>query len=212
MKEVYLLVAVILFVVYIFATNDDPYIPIAKREKKIGSKRKIINWYSWRGPMFIEDFTNSDFEGSDRSCAYKSDKNLNFTCGEEYPGIIGTGDQVCNVDKCHKHQKYNQDFLECSEIAMFKSRTPPSTLTSADSWDNDYHNDTHRMRPPNPITGDLGNFKQVTNNNLDAPNQIKCVNKGRWDGDTCSPEHLVSKVCYKAQLDKCMRNRGHTIY
>ena len=89
-------------------------------------------------------------------------------------------------------------------------RVPP--LTSELSWKNEYWNSTYKMRGPNERTGDPGNYKQTTNNNLDNPNHLKCVNQGRWDGDTCSPTNLVSNVCYKKHLDQCMRKLGHTLY
>jgi hypothetical protein len=68
------------------------------------------------------------------------------------------------------------------------------------------------MRGPNPRTGDQGNYKQCTNNNLDAANQLKCIGQGVIDADTCSPEHLVSHACYKQNLDQCMRGFGHKAF
>ena len=78
MKEVYLLLSAIAFVVYIFATRDDPYIPIRKREKPLKSERQIINWYAWRGPMFIEDFAGDNTKDNTPPCG--SCPNKQFPC------------------------------------------------------------------------------------------------------------------------------------
>jgi hypothetical protein len=200
MKEVYLLVCAILFVVYIFATKDNPYVPIRKREKPLGSKREIINWYAWKGPMFIEDFEgkNSTKEGccNDTNPILSDDPtNIDFECCKE---------------NTEKRQKHANDFKVCNREAMKLSRTPRCAETSQHSWENKYFNCTYLMRGPNPETGDLGNYTQCTNNNLDAPNQLKCVGLGRIDADTCPTQQLVSHYNYDKVLDKCMQDKGHT--
>lgn len=186
MKEVYLLVSVILLLAYLFATHDSPYIPIRKRPKPIGSKRQIINWYAWRGPMFVEDFENPTNLPSDPS-----------SCKG-------------NAYQAEKRKKYRKDYEDCNRFAMSWCRVPP--LTSQQSWEQEYHNCSYWMRGPNELTGDPGNFKQCTNNNLDNPNHLKFVNQGRWDGDTTHPTSMASNVCYKRNLDQCMRKLGHTNY
>ena len=227
MKEVYLLLSAIAFVVYIFATRDDPYIPIRKREKPLKSKREIINWYAWRGPMFIEDFEGSKGSNDKNkintpSCG--SCPNKQFPCSiaptncgvnfvtpilSDNPMNLPSDPVACCQENELKRQKHAKDFAVCNRKAMNFCRTPPAEETSQQSWSNKYFNCSYIMRPPNWKTGDLGNYTQCTNNNLDAPNQLKCVGLGRIDADTCPPTHLVSHVCYKQKLDKCMKEKGH---
>lgn len=185
MKEVWLLISVIMLLAYLFATHDAPYIPLRKREQPLGTKRKIINWYAWRGPMFVEDFENPTALPSDA----KSCKGVDH--------------------QSFQREKRDRDFADCHKYAMSHCRTP--SFTSEQSYRNEYWNCAYWMRGPNEITGDAGNYKQCTNNNLDSPNQLACKNN-RWDGDTCNPKKRVSPVCYKRNLDQCMRSFGHKTY
>ena len=231
MKEVYLLLSAILFIVYIFATKDNPYIPIAKRPKPLGSKREIINWYAWKGPMFIEDFKGQSSESEAISpeqqpslkecdncpnkpfvCSHKGSKcSVNFVAPtlSDNPTNLPSDPVRCCQENELQRQKHSRDFQVCNREAMNSCRTPPSKETSQHSWENKYFNCSYVMRGPNWKTGDLGNYTQCTNNNLDVPNQLKCVGLGRIDADTCSPTHLVSHVCYKDKVDQCMQKKGH---
>lgn len=244
MKEVYLLVVVIFLIAYIFSTHDDPYIPIRNRKVEAPTKRKIISWHSWRGPMFIEDFGGqtdgsnpgkvprsnklSDCDGKGAAEYVKSQswphKKMGTCSGKEYDNIyIGhtlsdnpmalpsDPEECCGYNE-HKRQKHLADLKDCHKYAMSYCRQPNSEETAQKSWENKYFNCSYIMRGPNPATGDLGNYKQCTNNNLDAANQLKCIGQGVLDADTCSPEHLVSHVCYKQNLDQCMRGFGHKTY
>ena len=65
-KEIILLIAVMTLLIYLFATKDNPYVPINEREKPWRSKRRVINYYGWKGPMFIEDFNGSSKCDSNR--------------------------------------------------------------------------------------------------------------------------------------------------
>lgn len=57
-KEFILLSLTFLLLVYIFANKDNPYIPLARREQPYQSKRQIINWFGFKGPMFVEGFAD----------------------------------------------------------------------------------------------------------------------------------------------------------
>ena len=234
MKEVYLLVIVIFLIAYIFSTRDDPYIPIRKRKVEAPTKRRIINWYSWRGPMFIEDFDGSEYwkqNGGDNSQIqeYVQSGNLPHkklgTCSDrehdniymghilsDNPMALPSDPEGCCKENEYKKQKHLKDLKDCHRYAMSYCRQPNSEETAQKSWENKYFNCSFVMRGPNSETGDLGNYKQCTNNNLDAANQLKCIGQGVLDADTCSPEHLVSHVCYKQNLDQCMRGFGHKTY
>jgi hypothetical protein len=99
---------------------------------------------------------------------------------------------------------WNDKQRRCHVEAMKKCRT--RSLTSQASWENEYHNCSYFMKAPNRETGDMGNFKQCTNNNLDSPNHLVCRNSGRWDGDTSPQTQRVSHVCYQRNLEKCMQH------
>lgn len=214
MQEVYLLICAIGFVVYIFATKDIPYIPLRKREKPLTSKREIINWYAWRGPMFIEDFHDSCSDSHNNTGHNDSQKKNN--CVEfvgpilsDNPTNLPSDSIECCQENEIKRQKHLQDFKSCNRIAMKMSRTPSCAETAQHSWENKQFNCSYVMRGPDPITGDLGNYTQCTNNNLDTPNQLKCVGLGVIDSEVCPTEHLVSPYYYNKVLNKCMQDKGH---
>lgn len=225
MKEVYLLVVAILFVAYMFATHDDPYIPINQRPKPYTSKRQLISWFAFRGPMFIEDFecTHSAQTSQKNKCLSCDARNKstdakyndNIYIGSTYsdnPMNLPSDPAECCAENTMKKQKRMKDFEKCNQYAMSNSREPPAEETSQKSWENKYFNYPYVMRGPNYKTGDLGNYKQCTNNNLDDPNQLKCVGLGRIDADTCSVPHLVSHYDYKKNLDSCMKKMGNDVY
>ena len=210
-----ILITTFALILYLFATRDNPFIPEELKEKPYKSKEEIINWYAWRGPMFREDFGNignkpgyyanampyETFESTD-----DVENFGNYTLPSDPSSCAGV------KDACKRKTKFYKDHQCCHEEAYKECGRYPDLETSEDSYRNEYHNCSFRMRAPNPETGDLGNFKQCTNNNLDTPNQLKCVTNGRWDHDTCKPVDRVSHVCYKRNYDKCMRSKGHKVY
>lgn len=169
-KEIILLIAVVILIVYLFATKDNPYVPINERVTPWKSKRRVINYHGWKGPMFIEDFTNTD-----------------------------------------NSPKYNKSKEMCHRFAKNKCITP--TLTSEQDWYNEYWNSTYKMtgpsdqgslcRGPNWKKGDPGNYRQVTNNNLDPSNNLKCQARST-NKDFCHPCDKVSPKCYVHTLNKCL--------
>lgn len=198
MKEFVLLFVTFLFMVYLFANKDNLYVPIDRRPQPYQTKRKIINWFAWKGPMFVEDFIgNGDFIGNR--------ENFNNHMLPSDPKSCSGKRALCNKDK-----EWLCDHHDCNKVSMESCRVP--SLTSEHAWRNEYHNSSYWMRGPNPITGDLGNYKQTTNNNLDTPNQLKCAGLGRWDMETCSPKSRVSPVCYKLNYNQCMHKKGHNVY
>ena len=135
--------------------------------------------------MFVEGFGNHMLPSDPRSCA-------------------------ANAHACNSQKEWVADHKACQEQAMKSCRVP--SLTSEHSWRNEYQNCSYWMRGPNPLHGDLGNYAQCTNNNLDTPNQLKCVVNGRWDMDTCPQVDRVSPVCFKWNYNQCMNKKGHKIF
>ena len=213
-KEIILIIAVSALLIYLFATKDNPYVPINERPKPWKSKRRVINYYGWKGPMFIEDF--------DGGCNPKCVSNTleqenplmeNVPVSRPNPYINSPGSKPCVVPKYNTN---NKAMKYCHRVARDKCRTP--TLTSEQDWYNEYHNSTYKMtgpkdegslcRPPNWRLGDPGNYRQATNNNLDAPSNLKCGGaegsaRGR-NKEFCAPKDRVSPVCYVRSLNDCL--------
>ena len=249
-----LLFSVFGLLLYLFATKDDPFIPSHLIPKKGRTKSGIINWYAWRGPMFVEDFdggSNGENFNDFGDIGYKPGNYSNgspyetFDCvseeshqdgirggsplpqaheaqslslalegieGFECPGLI-SDTRTCestkemNARKCkflnNERQCHCETYQKCKGVKL---------STSEDAYRNEYHTCSYQMRAPNPNTGDLGNYKQCTNNSLDAPNHLKFKSQGRWDYDITPPKHRVSKVCYKRNYDQCLKSKGHRTY
>ena len=181
-------------------------------------KKRVINYYGWKGPMFIEDFNGSPTDGGcDPKCAQTLEQENplmeNVPVSRPNPYINTPGSKACVVPK---YNTGNDVMKYCHRAAANKCRQ--RTLTSAEDWANEYHNDTYKMtgpsdqgslcRPPNWRLGDPGNFRQSTNNNLDAPNNLKCGGaegsaRGR-NKEFCAPKDKVSPVCYARNLNECL--------
>ena len=114
-----------LFLTYLFATHDSPYIPIRKREQPYKSKRKLINFYAWRGPMFVEDFESMP-ESNYIQNGCKNTKNYdNIFIGSTYsdnPMNLPSDPAVCCPEKEMKKQKYLRDFDGCNKWSLYSRR------------------------------------------------------------------------------------------
>ena len=53
--------------------------------------------------------------------------------------------------------------------------------------------------------GGPGNFRQVSNNNLDAPNNLKSAQMRSVMGDWFHPRDKVSPWCYAEKYKQCMQ-------
>lgn len=80
----------------------------------------------------------------------------------------------------------NFDVGATSEGCRFK--TVP---TSERCYLHEHQNCNYEMRP-----GDPGKYRQCTNNNLDAPNDMKCSECGNRGFDLCPMEHRISEKCH----------------
>lgn len=89
----------------------------------------------------------------------------------------------------------------CHDRSAKKCRIP--TIPSEESYKTELNNCSYRMRPPNYNTGDLGNYTQCTNNNLDAPNNLPCVTNNRTF-DMCPAPYKISNSCYAENYNECM--------
>jgi hypothetical protein len=201
MIPILLLLSVFALLVYLFATKDKPYIPAKSVNTK--SKQDVINWPAWRGEMFVEDFNGSSFTPVPDDvdiCPPTLDSPPNDAMFEGFGNYMLPLD-IIRQDKggllplTKEHKITLNDHLD----AYGKCITSKLS-TSEKAYQNEYHNCSYKMMPPNKETGDLGNFKQCTNNNLDAPNNLRFKSQGRWDYDITNPCDRVSHVCYAKNL------------
>lgn len=244
-----LLFSLFTLIIYLLATNDDPFIPSRLIPKKAKTKSGIINWYAWRGPMFVEDFNDFGDIGYKPGNYASGSPYEGFTCqdntshqqGElsvlpqhregaslmlnldgiehfERPGLI-PDTRTCESpqEQQNRKKKFLKTVKDCHCDTYQKCGPGLNGLgskltTSEDAYRNEYHTCSYQMRAPNPNTGDLGNFKQCTNNSLDAPNHLKFKSQGRWDYDITPPKHRISPACYKRNYDKCLSEKGHRTY
>lgn len=180
----WLLIGIVLLVLYMFATKDNPYIRIRDRPQPILSKRKVINWYAWRGPFFMEDFTGDGLTDD----LYNKKRELVPT------------NKKCTIPK---YNSKNGPAIKCHQRA--KALCKVGDLNSEDWWRNEYQNCSYKMRGPNWATGDWGNYRQCTNNNLSEPKNLQCQCQGRTC-ETCNPIQRLSQVCYVKQYRDCLKD------
>lgn len=172
-----IVVALVALMVYMFATADNQYIFLRDRPTPWESKRQSINYYAWRGPMFTEDFGN--FEGA------------NNPKEELVPS--------CHVCEIPKYNATMPGVKQCHRLAMNQCRV--RTQTAEQGWKHEYWNSPHRIHPNLP--GSPDNFAQVTNNNLDAPNNLPSAQMRSWMGDWFDDCDKVSPWCYATTYKQC---------
>lgn len=228
-------------IIYLLATNDDPFIPSRLIPKKEKAKSGIINWYAWKGPMFVEGF--NDFGNVTGGTGTNGSQYQQFTsppstaaqCGgseSHQEGVLYQAPESLSLtqalegfgscpglppdsETCESPQQRNKrkcDFLKDERSCHGKTYSACKGIklsTSEDAYRNEFHPCSFKMRGPNPLTGDLGNYKQCTNNSLDAPNHLKFKSQGRWDYDITPHEDRISPVCYKRNYDNCLTAKGH---
>ena len=227
-REIILLVVVSALVIYLTITKDGEYVPIAERPQRKTFGRNVINYYGWKGPFFIDDFAKFEEDAQeliDKRRATPLGKDYDTT--ENFDNFFGPnnplnelvpvqrpntyiGEETCVYSKYNMH---NEKVKQCHAHAKQKCRVP--TYNAEHGWRNEYWNSTYKMtppsdegslcRPPNWKLGDPGNYRQATNNNLDAPNNLKCQSRGR-NMDYCHPTDKVSPVCYATTLNECLGN------
>ncbi len=197
----YILLIIIAFaalMIYMFATADNPYIFLRDRPQPWESKRKSINYYAWRGPMFVEDFRN--FEGDNNPM-----------------------DEIVPSCHCCQIPHYNMTVPKSKQCHTFaRNQCRVRTQTAEKGWKHEYWNSAHRIHPnsdDDPIDGmslhsekckmgGVGNFAQVTNNNLDAPNNLPSAQMRSWMGDWFNDCEKISPWCYAETYKKCMENEN----
>jgi hypothetical protein len=180
----FVIIAVVALVVYLFATADNQYIFQRDRPKPWESKRQSINYYAWRGPMFVEDFGN--FEGDNNPKAE----------------IVPT----CHSCAIPTYNTSVPEAKKCNRYAMDQCRI--KTQTAEDGWRHEYWNSQHKMEGPSDglakKLGGPGSFKQVTNNNLSAPNNLAAAQMRSRMGDWFDDCDKVSPWCYALEYNRCM--------
>jgi hypothetical protein len=202
MIVILLLVLTFFMLIYLFATKDQPFAPVKNTDTK--SKQDVINWFAWRGPMFVEDFNGSPFipleDAEDEVCAKSRMSPPNAAMFE------GFGNHMLPLEIIKQDKggflplAYDNPISLKDHLETYKKCTTSKLSTSEKAYRNEYHNCSYKMMPPNKKTKDLGNFKQCTNNNLDAPNNLKFKSLGRWDYDVTMPDDRVSQACYAKNL------------
>lgn len=180
-------------------------------------KRKAV-------PLGFEETNFREPETFQGETQGETQENFTAFCGPENPfnEVVPVRRPNPYLDDCKdgkpcsvpKYNRNNQDYKKCHSFAKWKCRVP--TYNAEHGWRNEYWNSTYKMtgpsdegslcRPPNWRAGDPGNYRQSTNNNLDAPNNLKCQARSRYM-DYCRPQDKVSPVCYATVLNDCMGNK-----
>jgi len=238
MSAILILAAVAALLVYLFANADNEYVFIKDRPKEWVPKRKSINYYAWRGPMFVEDFANGEsstsstdeFAGSftgghaevnakDQNEGQFGDHQMenfaphleNFAPQlENFGAFRGANNPkaeivpTCGSCEIPKYNKNVKGAAECHRASQDSCRVP--TMTSEDGWRHEYWNSQYKMEGPGkgPLGGP-GNYAQVSNNNLDAPNNLKSAQMRSIMGDWFHPRDKVSPWCYAENYKQCMQ-------
>ena len=222
--EIIVIGVVCSLLIYLLATKDDNWVPMRERPTETKSKKSVINYHAWRGPMFIEDFTTEGFtnfttEGFNNfTTDNPNEENVPVlhTITEKTHSLSDIQDQYLGdiagleLRNDPNRTKQLEKKLKCHRKAMGECRT--DTLTAEEDWRNEHWNSPYWMRGPSD-KGDLchapdwrkndpGNFKQATNNNLDAPNNLTCQARSIMK-DYCDPVDKVSPHCYKKTFDHC---------
>jgi hypothetical protein len=263
-NETILIVLTVALLLYLFATRNAPYVNIRDRDQPIKSKKKIVNWFGFRGPFFIEDFAGdvkvknhseinpiSQIYDDNRDPFYNGQYSPIDEIYGTHPNTVirkegwkekvncsrGSSPNKANCSRgsspnkanCpmtgHMHTLYNKNrelvptnkqceipkyntgnkkAEKCHRFAKQKCRIPE--LTSKLYWQNEFHNDVYTLRGPSFTSDgkvDLGNYRQVTNNNLDAPNNLKCQCYGRTC-ETCPDNERISQGCYAVNYGRCL--------
>jgi hypothetical protein len=183
-----LMVVTIALMVYLFATTDNQYVFIKDRPVPWESKRQSINYYAWRGPMFAEEFRN--FEG-----ANNPKDELVPTC------------HSCEIPKYNSAVPKSKS---CHTAARNQCRV--RTQTAEEGWRHEYSNSPYKIHGlfgADRKLGGPGNFAQVSNNNLDAPNNLTSVQMRSWMGDWFDDRDKTSPWCYTETYKQCMK--GETL-
>lgn len=261
-----ILVAAVALVVYMFANADNEYVRLRDRPKPWVPKRQSINYYAWKGPMFVEDFTDIAMVGlasgqekqqppfgpmgkaldgpasvchgssyaspvglptadcdqytpKDEKCSSCPENSSEFVQGSQPPNCacrntienFGSFEgennpkaeivPTCGACEIPKYNGCVEGAGKCHAFAMDKCRIP--TLTAEDGWYNEYWNSQYRMQGPDKKLGTPGNYAQVTNNNLDAPNNLKSAQMRSIMGDWFCPKDKVSPYCYANTWKQC---------
>ena len=84
----------------------------------------------------------------------------------------------------------------CHKLAGNNCRIPSES--SHKCWLNEYQNCSYRM-------GHKGAYRQCTNNNTEAPNNIPCKCNNR-SFDMCRPSDKASEKCYNSVYYRCMQS------
>lgn len=219
MEDIYVYEIIIIgivssFLIYLLATKDDNWVPFRERPSETKSKKSVINYHAWRGPMFIEDFTNFTSDNPNEENVpvlhpITETTQSSYDIQDQYLGdIVGL-----ELQKDPNRTKQLEKKLKCHRKAMGQCRT--DTLTAEEDWRNEHWNSPYWMRgpsdkgdlchAPNWRKNDPGNFKQATNNNLDTPNNLTCQARSIMK-DYCDPVDKVLPHCYKKTFDQCYYN------
>lgn len=177
-----LLIAVGLLVIYLFSRRDaGDYVNIADRPKDWEPKRQSINYYGFRGPFFVEDFSNFNAQNNPK-------QDIAPTC-------MDSNCQGCKECDIPKYNKHTVGVLECHRNVSDCCRV--DTLTAEQSWRNEYHNSSYRLGGPH-------GYDQVVNNNLSAPNNLKAAQMKSVMGDWFDPKDKISPWCYAESMKPCL--------
>ena len=164
-------------IVYMFATKDSPYVPINERPIPDEPKRKSINKYAWRGPMFVEEFGT-------------------------FSGVNNPKEEVVPTPSKCEIPKYNASVpgvRGCHEEALGHCMIGP--MTAEGSWRHEYHNAPYKLGQCNAFDQVTNNNLSAPNNLKSA--QLKGV-MGDWFGcDKVSPWCYATHMNKCAKFNTC---------
>ena len=226
---IWILAVAAALMVYMFANGDNEYVFHQDRPKAWVPKRKSINYYAWRGPMFAEDFaggnmaevnaihqTKGQFGPTQPFSSTSYDAGISNASVEGFQAFEGANNPkaeivpTCGGCEIPKYNATVKGAKRCHQVAKNQCRVP--TLTAEDGWRHEYWNSQYRMEGPtegiSAKLGGPGSFSQVVNNNLSAPNNLKGAQMRSVMGDWFHPRDKVSPWCYAETYKQCMMETG----
>lgn len=92
---------------------------------------------------------------------------------------------------------YNDHLNNVSQYAASRCRMP---VTNQEKYYlTEYQNCSYKMRGPDYLNGNLGNYTQCTNNNWDAPNNLPTGTLTGRVAEVTKPSQRIAHSCYEQE-------------
>lgn len=89
---------------------------------------------------------------------------------------------------------------KCDARARVKCANPNIPYTSSQCWQSEFQNGSYQMNGSS-------NYRQITNNNLNPPNNLSCKCNAMRASETCKGSNRIDERCYTDEYNKCIRQR-----